>query len=247
MSQLKKCNRCKKEKEMSCFVGKRGQETKRCDSCRELNIRYINKNKCKHNRVKGKCKECKGSQICKHNKNKHYCKECKGSQICEHDKIKRRCRECGGSEICKHNKRKHYCRECKGSQICEHNKYKYTCKKCKGGSICIHNITKSKCRDCKGGSICEHNKIRTTCKECKGGSRCKHNKIKRACKICYPNKHLMTCVRSRIASALKAKKSKKSMEYLGCTIEEVIERLHYKNTQPLWAEENVSKGSRYVG
>lgn len=30
------------------------------------------------------------------------------------------------------------------------------------------------------------------------------------------------------------------------TVEEVAERLHYLNTQPLWASENISKGNRYM-
>jgi hypothetical protein len=31
------------------------------------------------------------------------------------------------------------------------------------------------------------------------------------------------------------------------TLEETIKRLHYLNTQPLWATENIIKGNRYVG
>ena len=31
------------------------------------------------------------------------------------------------------------------------------------------------------------------------------------------------------------------------SVEEVVRRLHYKNTQPLWALENISKGNRYIG
>ena len=30
------------------------------------------------------------------------------------------------------------------------------------------------------------------------------------------------------------------------TIEEVAKRLHYTNTQPLWASENMSIGNRYI-
>jgi hypothetical protein len=31
------------------------------------------------------------------------------------------------------------------------------------------------------------------------------------------------------------------------TIEDVIERLHWKNTQPMWAEDNIAKGNRFIG
>jgi hypothetical protein len=37
------------------------------------------------------------------------------------------------------------------------------------------------------------------------------------------------------------------LQYNNPTIEEVIERLHWTNTQPLWATENISKGNRYIG
>ena len=30
------------------------------------------------------------------------------------------------------------------------------------------------------------------------------------------------------------------------TLEEVAQRLHYTNTQPLWASENIAKANRYV-
>jgi hypothetical protein len=30
-------------------------------------------------------------------------------------------------------------------------------------------------------------------------------------------------------------------------LEDIIKRLHWKNTQPLWATENISKGNRFIG
>lgn len=96
---------------------------------------------------------------------------------------------------------------------------------------------------------------------------------------------IMCVVRSRMCEILKRKKTKKTVEYLGCTIEEfkahiqqqfkegmtwenhgqwhidhiiplkyqnpsieeVIERLYYRNTQPLWANENIQKSNKYIG
>jgi len=249
LEKMKSCSKCYKVKDMSCFICKRGRERKNCDRCRKIRKKSSNKNKCLHNKIKYGCRECKG----------------------------------GG--ICKHNIRKYRCKECKGGGVCEHNKVRSICKKCKGSSICQHNICRALCKECKGSQICEHNKHRFYCVECEGKGTCSHKKQKNKCKICDPKGHLMSNVRDRIYKALKAKKSKRSIEYLGCTIEEykkhieeqftegmtwdnygewhidhiiplkyenpsieeVIERLHYKNTQPLWAEENIAKGNRYIG
>ena len=72
--------------------------------------------------------------------------------------------------------------------------------------------------------------------------------------------------------ALRSDKELSSQDYLGCdiatfradwhidhwvpvqykldektpTLEEVVRRLHYINTQPLWAIVNITKGNRYV-
>ena len=37
------------------------------------------------------------------------------------------------------------------------------------------------------------------------------------------------------------------LKYNNPSIEEVQERLHYSNTQPLWARENRAKGNRHIG
>ena len=163
-----------------------------------------------------------------------------------------------------------------------------TCDKCRERARknkCEHNRHKHQCKECGGASICEHNRIRNQCKECGGSSICEHNRIRNHCKECDPSGHLAHIVQSSVRNALKSEKSKRSIQYLGCqidefkkhieeqftegmtwgnygkwhidhitpikydnpTFEEVCERLHYKNTQPMWASENISKGNRYVG
>ena len=226
-----KCEKCKCWRLPHEFLNDKGRKLKSCIKCRDLNNKNKQKNKCEHNREKARCKECGGASICEHNKRKSHCKDCGGSQICQHNKIKSQCKECGGASICEHNK------------------------------------IKSQCKDCGGSAICEHNRIKSHCKKCD------------------PIGHLADIVGSRIRGALKSNKSKKSIEYLNCdiedfkkhieskflegmnwdnhgkwhidhiiplqyqspTIEQVMERLDWKNTQPLWATDNIAKGNRYIG
>ena len=225
------CPRCHTWRTLDLFLNDKSRKVKTCLKCRDTSKKDREKNKCEHNRIKSSCKDCGGSSICEHNRRKSTCKEC------------------GGGSICEHNRRKTECKECGGSQICEHNRFKSTCK------------------DCGGSRICEHNREKSTCKECD------------------PIGHLASTVRNSVNYALKATKSKKSIEYLGCsiddfkehielqfqegmtwenhgewhidhiiplkyenpTLEETIERLHWKNTQPLWATDNIAKGNRFVG
>jgi hypothetical protein len=233
MEEIKheKCNRCKCWRTPDQFLNDKGRKLKTCLNCRDLQKKSSEKNKCEHNR------------------------------------------------------RKYQCKECGGSAICIHNRHKSSCKECGGISICIHNREKAKCKECVGVSICIHNRQKQQCKECGGVSICIHNREKQQCKECDPMGHLRKIVSCRVQSALKSNKSKHSIEYLGCTIdefkqhiesqfedgmnwdnhgewhidhivpikyetptmEEVIERLHWSNTQPLWASDNISKGNRFIG
>jgi len=232
---LIECNRCKKEKTPDMFIGTKGQKCKMCLSCREYVMKSQLKNKCPHGIRKDFCqKGCGGSGICKHGKRKYYCREgCGGSVYCEHGISKRYCREgCGGSAYCEHGIEKKFCRE-----------------GCGGSGVCIHNIEKYNCKECN------------------------------------PKGHLRNIVKNRIRHALKSKKSKRTLEYLGCnmeffkthiekqftegmtwdnmgeweidhitpimynepSMEEVVERLHWSNTQPLWKADNRAKGNRWIG
>ena len=65
--------------------------------------------RCKHDRIRAMCKDCKGTQICCHDRVRRQCKECKGGSICSHGRQRSMCVDCGGSQICPHRKQKRQC------------------------------------------------------------------------------------------------------------------------------------------
>jgi hypothetical protein len=258
-----KCPRCK------CYwkpddtdIKSSGLYCKTCKKCREIQKKSREKNKCPHNKQKQRCKECDGSQICIHNKRKSQCKECDGSQICIHNKRKSTCRECGGSEICIHDRIKSKCRECGGASVCIHDKRKSECKECKGSQICIHDKNKSRCKECGGSQFCIHDKRKDQCKECNF------------------QLYLIKIQRGQLRRLFKLTKeqikTKPSVEYLGCSIEQFIKHIegqfkdgmtwdikpvskfnldnedefldccNYKNFQPLLAKDNLEKHNKFT-
>lgn len=105
------CRTCKKEKHIYQFnkVNLNDQKiTKTCTEC----IKKRHKYKCEHNKRKGECKYCGGSEICEHRILKRHCKQCKGSGICKHNRCRYTCTECGGKQICEHHKDKRKCKIC---------------------------------------------------------------------------------------------------------------------------------------
>ena len=246
---------------------KKGNLNKTCDRCLAL-AKDRGATKCPHGKQQKRCVECGGAEICEHKKNKFSCYKCKaGARFCEHKRSKQNCKDCKGSGICEHNKRRNECVACDGGSICEHKRIKYTCVECDGSSICEHKKRKNVCVECSGSSICEH-KTET-----------------RTCKVCCPLGYIAKQVSNAVHHGLVGNKQKRSIEYLGCSIEEfkthietkfkvgmswqnhgewhidhiiplryedptledVIERLHWKNTQPLWAIDNIRKGNRFIG
>ena len=96
-SEIKKCSRCKKEKNIDNFL-KGDKKFKKCNSCRERVRKSMKKDKCAHNRQKRNCKDCNGSSICIHKKQKHTCKICNGSYICIHKKQRNHCKICNNEK-----------------------------------------------------------------------------------------------------------------------------------------------------
>lgn len=200
---------------------------------------------CEHKRMKNVCKECNGKGICEHGNRRTYCKECGGGGLCEHkrkpglctdcnsdDKCEHNhwrinCAACGNVKRCEHGKRKYLCVECGGSSLCEHNRKRSGCVDCGGSEICEHKKFKITCKLCHGSAICDHGKIKYKCVECGGSQTCLHKKVTRRCKICSPYIYLANNIRIRVYSALKnytEKKKKHTIEYLGCSIENL--RIH---------------------
>ena len=166
------------------------------------------------------CKKCRGRDKISHEKNK-----------CIHDKYKSQCKLCGGSQICEHDKKRSQCKLCSGGSICEHDKIRSQCKLCGGSQICEHDKRRSICKLCGGGSICEHQRERSTCKLCGGSKICEHDKQRNSCKICNFKLYLVNLQRGQIKRCFNNSnltKSKHSIEYLDCTIQELIDMFNTK-------------------
>ena len=79
--------------------------------------------------------------------------------------------------------------------------------------------------------LCEHKKQRSRCKDCGGSQICEHDRQRITCKQCDPNGYLTSIMRSRVRSALKNYETRRdkqhTMEYIGCSIEDL--RTHLEN------------------
>ena len=222
---------------------------------------------CPHDRVRSQCKECEGGAICLHGRQRSYCKECGGSSICTHGRQRSQCKECGGSSICTHGRQRSKCKECGGSSICTHDRVRSQCKECEGGAICLHGRQRSYCKECGGSSICTHGRRKNDCKECDFSGYLAHIVRSRVYDALKHNKELSSkeylgcdvpTLKEHIEKQFTEGMSWDNyglwhidhvipLKYDNPTLEETCERLHYLNTQPLWAEENISKGNRYIG
>ena len=223
-----KCNRCKCYSIPSEFLNEKGRKLKTCKRCRDRAKAGRERYKCSHERQKYTCKECKGSSICTHGRMKPDCKECKGSSICTHGRRERRCKDCKGSGICTHGRQKHRCKDCGGSHICSHGRQKSQCKVCDPDGH-LKGVVSSR--------ICQ------AIGECKGYE----NYLK--CNIQAFREHIT----AQFSDGMSWENYGKweidhiiPINYNNPSPEEILERLHYSNTQPLWAKDNAAKGDRLV-
>jgi len=152
-------------------------------------------------------------------------------------------------KMCIHNIRKGLCIECKNKkEICEHERVKYVCRDCKGLSRCYHEIIRRQCPICDPGGYLKmktytqiSNAFRSPTEE---------SKLKvpdhLGCTIAEFREHIEKQFKEGMTwgdrsswhidhiIAIKAPGANGKP-----SIEEIIERLHFTNCQPLWAMENM--------
>ena len=249
MESVKTCPRCKHIKDISNFKSYRDKIVKTCQSCRD----YVNQNriiyKCVHDKQRSQCRDCNGSSICRHRRRKQQCKDCNGSSICKHQRQRHRCKDCNGTSICKHQRLRHRCKDCNGTSICEHQRIRHTCKDCNGASICVHQRMRNQCQICDPighlSSVCR-TRIYQALKSNKEFSSKKYI----GCSIEEFKQHIETQFKPDMTwenyGILWHIDHIIPLKYNNPTIEEVTQRLHYTNTQPLYAFENIAKGNRYI-
>ena len=168
---------------------------------------------------------------------------------------------------CEHGRSKYLCKPCGGTSMCEHNTQRSICKECGGGSICEHNKRKTQCKACVGGSICEHGRVRYHCNTCTPMSYLRlvaRSRIHGAMKGTgvAGSLTMLGCTvqefKAHITAQLRDGMTWENfgqwhidhitpLKYGAPTLEDTIERLHYTNTQPLWAADNIAKRNKYIG
>jgi len=211
-------------------------------------------------------KEGCGKSLCKNTGKRRECCKCPnescGKSFCKKTGKRKAYCSCG-NDLC-------------GKDLCiTTGKHRYKCRcgndSC-GKSFCKDTgIEKTRCHcnnnDC-GGERCKHNK--RFCKECDLNKYLIHNirvsikerlKSKDKSSIEYLGCSIDT-FKSHIESQFKegmswenhgswhidhVKPIKYKEDGIEPDLEEIKKRFHYLNTQPLWATENISKGSRYIG
>lgn len=250
MCEKKKCTRCHVNLPISHYTKKRnGDYQKNCNLCNDKNRERAQNNKCPHNKKKSRCQYCGGASLCVHNREKSKCKQCGGSEVCEHNNINSTCKECGGSQVCEHNKIKSKCKQCGGSQVCKHNKIKSICKECGGGSICEHNTRRSICKECNPQGHLRHLVARSV-HHALHSKKSNHSIEYLGCDITTFRKH----IEEQFTAGMTWKNYGKwqidhivPIKFNNPTLQQVIARLHYTNTQPLWKVDNLAKGNKYCG
>jgi hypothetical protein len=222
--------------------------------------------KCPHGKRKHQCRDCGGSQICEHGRVKSQCRDCGGSSICKHNRIRPECKQCGGGSICVHNRIRSKCKECGGGGICEHNKRKYTCKECGGSQICEHNRKKCECKQCDPNgylSSLVRCRVRSALKKVNADKDLRSMEYL-CCTVADYREYLQIQLDEQIVPDGRERMTWENQGKLWhidhiipltykenpddiIPLEETMARLHFTNTQIMYADLNISKGNRFIG
>lgn len=236
--KIRTCPKCKLTLELETnFKPIKKGYTKLCLTCLEKIGISGRKRKCIHGRTPERCAECGGSAICPCGRQKYSCRKCRGKSICLHGRFKPSCLECGGISICKHGRREQCCRDCKGTSICEHDRRKGRCKICDPLGHLAHLSRSAVERAVKSDAKMKHSMEYIGC-----NTQMLKKHIEQQFKpgMTWENHGKIWHIDHKIPLKYREGDNK-------VTQEELISRLHYTNLQPLWAEENISKGNRYIG
>lgn len=177
------------------------------------------------------------------------CKECGGYSICDHGRRWSECKECGRVSICIHNRNKSYCKEGRRNQVCEHSKIKSSCKECVGSQICSHKILKKNCKICDPNGYLRQvvsSRVRDALKSKKSKGTLEYL----CCDIDTFKKHIEDQFEEGMSWDNYGEweiDHVVPVKFNNPNLQQVIERLHYTNTQPLWKAENIAKGNRFCG
>lgn len=152
--------------------------------------------------------------------------------MCEHDRVRSFCRDCGGSQICEHDKRRSKCKLCGGGSICEHQKVKSACNICDPNGY-LSGIIRSRVYAALQSEKTNHSieYLGCTIEEFRD-----HIEQQFTQEMSWSNHGSLWHIDHIIP-----------LKYGNPTIEQVIERLRYTNTQPMLASENIAKGNRFIG
>lgn len=167
--------------------------------------------------------------------------------LCPHNKRTYNCIICNPNAYCSCKKRKHQCVACNGKYICIHKRRKWNCIQCNGTSICPHKKRKNICSICNVNGYLAHiyrNRIYSVFQYKPGKSitylGCSiqtfktHLENKFLPGMSWENKGLWHIDHIRPCASFDLSKE-----------DELKKCFHYTNMQPLWAEDNLRKGSKY--
>jgi len=155
---------------------------------------------------------------------------------CEHDRHKPMCRECGnGKRFCVHGKQKQSCKECKGSLYCEHGKQKHICEVCTPYAK-LTNCVRHRAHEVLT-KVAPHGYGAVNYLGCTIEEFASHIESQFTPEMTWENRGTYWEI-DHIVPLMGRVEGQRP------TLEQVVERLHWTNTQPMTKEENRKKGGR---